>query len=173
MNIKDFCKILEKEGFTVDFSPASQQIPADRCLVLIELEGKSPDDGMMMEIMFVPQMEKELDGLHLVQYFILLPIDDPKITEKARQTLKEVIFAINFNLPTGAFGYNRQDKFFFYKTMLMLSQKPDTEGIKSIAQTAWLAAYQINMVYPILEMIIKNNLGVEEAFQKINQNFQK
>jgi hypothetical protein len=173
MNIKDFCKILENEKFTVDFSPASKEIPTDRCLVLIELEGKSPDDGLMMEIMFVPNMEKELDGLHLAQYFTLLPIDDTKITEKARQTLKEVIFAINFNLPSGAFGYNRGDKFFFYKTILMVSQKPDKDGINSIAQTAWLAAYQINMVNPILEMIIKNNLGVEEAFQKINQNFQK
>lgn len=171
MTIEDICELLEKEHFVVQLLKKDENVPIDRCVILLELDDKNSDEGLLLEIILVPDMEEQLGGLHLLQFSVSLPIDDRQLSEEIRQTLKEVMLACNTYLPIGAFGYARVERFYFFKANTMLSPHPTTDEIMLIRQMIWMMMYEINMFFPVLEKIVSKNISIEEAFSKINQNF--
>lgn len=125
--------------------------------ILVELDDREPEDGLLLDIMLIPGMEEELDGCSMLQFFIEFSNDLELISDENLLELIETIAGYNFSLPLGTFGVHPDNLFLFFKHMMVLPKEIGTESEATIAQTLWLICYLQNQCYPQLQKILEGS----------------
>lgn len=173
MNIQDIQAVLETEKFVTSFYEAEEEVPIDRIMLMIELEDRPPQDAQILELLFVPEMEEELEGLHLLQFFVTFQFETENLSPEIKADLKDLIITFNTNLPVGAFGYNMEHEYLYFKSMLMLPDELEDSHKKSIIQTVWLIVFQINLYFYAFEKIVNGEKTFNQLLQeaRAEQNF--
>ncbi len=72
MVLRDIQERLNQEGMTTQFKPASTEQPLDQLLVLLEVE--EPQARLVLELVYVPDVDDEFETVKLLQFFATLPL---------------------------------------------------------------------------------------------------
>ena len=147
MKLQDIQEILEQADFTTTFLEADQEVPADRLMAFLDLEGRAPDEGQLLELLFVPEVKDDLDGFEILQFFVTFQFDLSILNADQQQDLRNFILSINFGLPLGAFGYNFEGGYIYFKHRSMLHENMNEFGFQQIEQTAALIHFEIEELY--------------------------
>lgn len=159
VKLKTIVEALEKDGLAAEFEKASDDIPADRVNMVVEIEGRDPEEGYVAQIMFVPGIKEEVEDVDLLQFFVIL-YDELKAGDQDR--LRDLLPKLNLNMPVGFFGLHEGDGYVYYRNVVPLARSSDADDkatLKVVTETAWLVAYLVNQGLPILE----KNLGARKT----------
>ncbi|MBT6160524.1 MAG: hypothetical protein HOH81_02355 [Flavobacteriaceae bacterium] len=107
--------LLEKEYYDValeKFSYEENALEQLRVSLVFQDHPHIPD--LMLFLMFIPNIEKELDGVSVLQYYIGFDQISER-TEEQLVHLKDVIVKINQSLPLGHFGIIESEQILYLK----------------------------------------------------------
>ncbi|VEN73048.1 conserved hypothetical protein [Candidatus Desulfarcum epimagneticum] len=134
-----------KDDFETSFEAPDPDVPVGRVLVRLPLKSR---DDLMLEMMFVPGVDKHIENSRLLQLFVYLSDGDGLSGEK-KAALVEQIARLNVNL-VGSLGYNEKGGFVYYKYILMAPKKESDETVKILRDAVWLSAYLVDTSWPHL-----------------------
>jgi hypothetical protein len=139
MNLTAIQSILV-DDFETLFQPASEDIPLDRLLVALD-NPQDDEEPYMLELLYIPGVQAELDDVKLLQFF--LPLDDvlPSALAEARHLLTH----INQQLPLVGFNLHEEGRYFFFRYVLVMPEQPrgDQDG-DVVRETVWLIYYLLH-----------------------------
>ncbi|MCD6066927.1 MAG: hypothetical protein K0S33_1753 [Bacteroidetes bacterium] len=160
MELKEIEGALIAEGFEVRSNTIDiEGIAVPTLTVLIELEGKEKKQGIDLELMFVPGIDDQLEGCHILQCFIVLADSIDSYAPEKREELAAALSAFNMNLPLGAYGVLDQDQLFYYKHMIMMPSEMNEATKASLIQSIWMVCFVQNQCYPIIETILDKEMA--------------
>lgn len=145
MKLSDIQRYLENEGFTTLFKEANGETPLDQLLVLLNLEAQ--DVQLVLELVYIPDLEDELDNVKLLQFFVVLASE---LTDEAIVQLSRALPQINLNLPLMAFGLHQEDRIAYFRYVHVLSKAGSAQDMQVITETTWLVYYLVDRFYPQL-----------------------
>ena len=154
MDLQTILKALTKDGLTLEHQDATDEIPSDRLLMLVELEGRSEEEALVAEMMFIPGLEEELDDSDLLQFFAIVA---DELDETAQAAIRSALPQLNLNLPIGYFNLQEEDGFAYFRHVLPVPRGAGPKNatvLKVIAETAWLSAFVVNQGLPVLEKAV-------------------
>ena len=123
-------KSLEEQYYEVTFN--SEELNGqvhEQLIVSIIFQDHPQIPKLDLYLMFLPEIEKELDGVSLLQYY--MGFTTGVKTENDISKLKNIANELNKILPIGHFGFNEYDNSIFikYNQTLLDKYDPATEKI--------------------------------------------
>lgn len=155
MKLNEIETLLINEGFKV--SPQTVNIngiDVPTLNILIELEDKTEEQGLDLNLLFVPGIDDQLEGCHILQMFIVLAESIDTFAKEKIQQLNNTLAEFNFNLPIGSYGVRDKNQMLYYKHMMMLPIEMNEGSRSSFIQSIWMVAFVQNQCYPIIEGIL-------------------
>lgn len=144
MELKDIQNALESDNFETALQPAGEHAPMERLLVLLPNDDR---DDLVVELLFIPGIEKEMESSKLLQFFVPIPCD---IREQSQVELMKLLLKLNINLPLPAFGFHEEQDFVYYKYVMPLSLQDSANDLGTIVEAIWLIAYFIELYCPTI-----------------------
>ena len=135
-------KSLEKEYYKVTLN--SEQLNGqvfEQLMVTIIFQDHPQIPKLDLYLMFLPDVEKELDGVSLLQYY--MGFTTGVKTESDISKLKNIANELNKTLPIGLFGFNEFDNSIFIKYNQTLLDKYDQATEKIILTIVSALTFQI------------------------------
>ena len=156
MLLKIIKEELEKANYVTEIFPSDNSTPFDRLISFLELEGKTNDDGQILELMMVPNVKDELNGFEILQYFVTFELDLSNCSDEQIEKISNKISEINYTLAIGSYGLKiSEGPFIYFKYRQMISPTNDIRIDNQIGLTASVIHYQIENAYFIFEELIK------------------
>ena len=160
MELKEIEKILAEEGFKVTVNTIDLNgIKTPSLSVLIELDERPENQGLHLNVLFVPGVDEQLQGCHILQLFITMADTIEGSGEEKIETLTATLAEFNFNLPLGAFGIKDYNQMLFYKHMMMMPSKMNEETKATLIQSVWLISFLLNQCFPVIEGILDKEMA--------------
>jgi hypothetical protein len=139
MNLVDIQAVLEADDFETLLQTADDEIPVDRLQVALD-NPENEEEPYILELIYIPGVEAELDDVKLLQFFV--PLDDvaPAALEEARRLLPH----LNLQLPLVGFNLHEEGHYFYFRHVLALPEESrgDQDG-SVITETVWLIYYLV------------------------------
>ena len=136
-------KSLEKEYYKVTLN--TEQLNGqvfEQLMVTIIFQDHPQIPKLDLYLMFLPDVEKELDGVSLLQYY--MGFTTGVKTESDISKLKNIANELNKTLPIGLFGFNEFDNSIFIKYNQTLLDKYDQATEKIILTIVSALTFQIS-----------------------------
>jgi hypothetical protein len=136
-------KSLEKEYYKVALN--TEQLNGqvfEQLMVTIIFQDHPQIPKLDLYLMFLPDVEKELDGVSLLQYY--MGFTTGVNTESDIAKLKNIANELNKTLPIGLFGFNEFDNSIFIKYNQTLLDKYDQATEKIILTIVSALTFQIS-----------------------------
>ena len=136
-------KSLEKEYYKVTLN--TEQLNGqvfEQLMVTIIFQDHPQIPKLDLYLMFLPDVEKELDGVSLLQYY--MGFTTGVNTESDIAKLKNIANELNKTLPIGLFGFNEFDNSIFIKYNQTLLDKYDQATEKIILTIVSALTFQIS-----------------------------
>jgi len=136
-------KSLEKEYYKVTLN--TEQLNGqvfEQLMVTIIFQDHPQIPKLDLYLMFLPDVEKELDGVSLFQYY--MGFTTGVKTESDISKLKNIANELNKTLPIGLFGFNEFDNSIFIKYNQTLLDKYDQATEKIILTIVSALTFQIS-----------------------------
>ena len=134
---------LEKEYYQVSLN--TEQLNGqvfEQLMVTIIFQDHPQIPKLDLYLMFLPDVEKELDGVSLLQYY--MGFTTGVKTESDISKLKNIANELNKTLPIGLFGFNEFDNSIFIKYNQTLLDKYDQATEKIILTIVSALTFQIS-----------------------------
>jgi hypothetical protein len=145
----------------------------------IECELKQPDDEAsferllavlptdikpqsIIEFMFIPGLEEEVEDAQLLQMFVTLGQNIPM---NRRADLIRFMTHINVYLPLPAFGFLATKGLFFHKYVLAISKSNIQNDKKVILELYYLISYLIDKYFPYFNALVAGTISLEDAIK--------
>lgn len=155
MILKIIQEELEKAEYVTQLYKADEAITMDRVTCFLELEGKTNEEGQILELMLVPDVKDELDGFEILQYFVTFEFDFSDCPNPKLQKIRNIIEELNYSLAIGSYGIqSNDDTFVYFKYRQMISPSNDIRKDNQVGLTASLIHFQIEQAYAIFEGIL-------------------
>jgi hypothetical protein len=139
MNLTDIQAVLE-EDFETLFYPASEEIPMDQLLVALE-HPQTDQEPYMLELLYIPGVQAELDDVKLLQFFLALD----NVTPSARVEARHLLTHINQQLPLVGFNLHEAGNYFYFRHVLVMPE--ESRGYQDgvvVSETVWLIYYLLH-----------------------------
>ena len=136
-------KLLEKEYYQVSLNVEQLNGQVfEQLMVTIIFQDHPQIPKLDLYLMFLPDVEKELDGVSLLQYY--MGFTTGVKTESDISKLKNIANELNKTLPIGLFGFNEFDNSIFIKYNQTLLDKYDQATEKIILTIVSALTFQIS-----------------------------
>tara|TARA_B110000046_G_C12967572_1_gene387442 strand:- start:376 stop:843 length:468 start_codon:yes stop_codon:yes gene_type:complete len=155
MNLKLVQEELQNAKITTTFLKADDNVPVERVMALFEMEDKSPDESQLLEIMLLPDVSEELNGLEVIQYFVSSHFESSKISQNKIEELNQLIIQFNFELVIGSFGWDINENYIYFKYRQVISTNKEGKLNGKVVIITNLIHHQINKYMRLLEDIVK------------------
>ncbi len=159
-SLQQFSDALAQEGFEVHILEKSQERPYDVLLVFLSLE-HHPAGGLQLELSFIPQMEEQLAGLSLMQFFVGLTTD---LSSDSLTELQKAVIGINRFSPLVGFGILSKPAMLCFRHTLMLPATLEY-SLPLVIQTTWLINYLMEGFGNGLTQVAEGQTSVAQAFE--------
>jgi hypothetical protein len=150
------------EGFTQNnIENALKQVadnnPYERLLAVLPTNFEPKP---MLEIMFIPGLEEEIEDARLLQFYVGF---NDKIPIAKKSIILDFIAHINVYLPLPSFGYKEVDGLFYYKYVHAISTSSLQNDRKVIMELFYLISYFADLYYPFIQALISGDISLEDA----------
>lgn len=159
--LQRFDDALTHEGFSTSMLEKVPERPYDLLLVFIPQE-QHPAGGVQLELSFIPDMDQQLAGLSLMQFFAGLANDLPP---SALTELQKAVISVNRFSPLVGFGILAQPAMLYFRHVLMLPKAVE-ESIPLVVQTTWLVSYLVDVFGNNLIQVANGHASLAEAFRE-------
>lgn len=155
MQLQEIQQLLSSEKFTASFTPADDNIPLDR--LFVALNGDAGE--YLLELVYVPNLENQLENVKLLQFFVHLPCE---VELSATEEIKNLVLHLNVNTPLMGWGFQEDLELLYFRHVLVIPDPsgPDTQAV--IVQTVWLIFYLLETFYPNIASIATGEKSFEE-----------
>ena len=141
MELQTIETALKSEPFETLLQAPSAEIPVERLLVSLPSD---ISDDLILELLYIPGLEKELEANKLLQFFTVLPCD---VAVEKQVELQQLLIGLNVNLPVPSFGFREDDNLVYHKYVDFVPNQSDRYPVSAIVETIWLIAYIIDLFY--------------------------
>jgi hypothetical protein len=135
-----FRDLLFKEAYQTQLLTAADGVPYDTLLVRIE-SFAGEHRVWRLEMSFLPGLEEELEGVSILQFFVVL---SDQLSEEHRTSLNELIVQRNTKLPIGNFGLLDNPEMLFFKHNAMLPNDNAAVSDKIVHELVPMITYLIS-----------------------------
>jgi len=151
---------LHSQGFMTRVIPASDEVPADQLLVVLDEEAEPA--SWRVEMVFLP----ELTEPYILQFFALLPIE---VKEATLPNLARFILALNANLPLTGFELDEGSGWIYYRHLMPC---PDNRAldVELTVDTMWLIHYVIDSFAPLLQDVVEGHKTLAQGLEALQES---
>ena len=137
MNLTFIKKAIETQNLETLIKSPEKKIPVERLYVSLPTETKEP---LLLEIMYVPEVEKELEKSKLLQFFVYIN----ESNNKEHDNLRKKILDFNIHIPIGLIGLHQRDNFIYFKHNQIIPTETNAGVLEAIKELIWLITHTLN-----------------------------
>jgi hypothetical protein len=136
-----FREMLLKEAYQTQLLTAADGVPYDTLLVRVESFAEE-NRAWNLEMSFLPGLEKELEGVSILQCFVAL---SGQLSEAHQPALNDLIVQRNARLPIGGFGLLDHPGMLFFKHNAMLPNDNAAVSDRIVHELVAMTTYLISI----------------------------
>jgi hypothetical protein len=155
--LEAFERLLRAQGFPTSLVLAGAQVPYD--VLLAGLSDADEARQWQLELSFLPGMEEDLEGLSLLQCFVLLR---GEAAPGAADELRRLIVRLNAKLPLIGFGWLDAERMACFRHVAMLPRDEASAG-EVVVQLAWMTGYLLGVFAPAVESVAAGTHTADQA----------
>jgi hypothetical protein len=121
----------------------------------------------VMEMMFIPGLEEEVEDARFLQMFVTLGQNVPMAR---RWDLIRLSNHINVQLPLPAFGCLAPNGLFYYKYVLALSKSSFQNDQKVLMELYYMISFLIDKYFPHFNALVAGEITFEQAIEATRVN---
>ena len=114
----------------------------------------------IIELMFIPGLEDEIEDAKLLQMFVTL---GQGIPIERRGALIRFVTHINVHLPLPGFGVMESNGLFFFKYVLAVSKSNFQNDKKVLMELYYLISFLIDKYFPHFNALVAGEITLEQA----------
>jgi hypothetical protein len=160
MFLNQLKEVFEENNIECALKQPNDGGPFERVLAVLPTDLKPQP---IMELMFIPGLEGEIEDAQLLQMFVTL---GQNIPNNRRADLIRLMTHINAYLPLPAFGFLATNGLFFYKYVLAISKSSFQNDKKVLLELYYLISYLIDKYFPYFNAIVAGTMTLEEAIKE-------
>ncbi len=164
MFLNELKEKFEKSNIECALKQPGEGAPFERLLAVLPTDMKPQP---IMELMFLPGLENEVEDARLLQMFVTL---GQNIPNNRRADLIRFMTHINVYLPLPAFGFLATNGLFFHKYVLAISKSNFQNDKKVLTELYYLTSYLIDKYFPYFNALVAGEISLEEAIRATQVN---
>lgn len=162
MRLQQLEQLFTNNNIQCRLEQATETIPYEQLKILL------PTDfaPTLLDIMFVPGLEDEIEDAQLLQFFVGFEI---AVGQAKKAALLDLLAGINLYLPIPAFGYHETQDLLHFKHIQAVSKQDLKNDMKVILEVFYLISYVLDLYYPLIEAMLEGKITLEQAKASISK----